>query len=267
MAKKSTGRVTLFITFIILSSGFIKEAGFTRSGTLPKGVHHGERAKIGGMECVFLRGGYFSMGSPGDRGYFNERPRHRVKVNPFWIGRYEVTQIQYRGIMGSNPSYFRGLTRPVEQVSWQMAVDFCKKFSSLYGVTARLPSEAEWEYAARAGTSTDYSWGNRIDGAYCWYNVNSGDSSHPVGLKKPNSWGLYDMSGNVFEWCMDYYSDGFYGDSPGDNPRGPGTGYSRVARGGSWQNNRFNLRSSFRVPFRPERGHFVNGFRIVIEPK
>jgi formylglycine-generating enzyme len=216
---------------------------------------------IGGIEFVGIKGGCFNMGS---NDHIDEKPVHRVCVDSFWMGKYEVTQEQYRAVMGKNPSGFRGSRRPVEKVSWNDAMDFAKKFSKEFGVSVRLPYEAEWEYAARAGTSTKYYWGDSFNDDYAWYSGNSGEKTNPVGRKKPNPWGLYDMSGNVWEWCMDRFDDRYYGKSPERNPAGSPAGKYRILRGGCWDDYRFNLRSSFRYYINPHCRYYDDGFRLVI---
>ena len=198
-----------------------------------------------GMEFVWINGGCFQMGSPDNENgrYLNEGPVHKVCVDGFWMGKDEVTQAQWQKIMGKNPSYFKGDTRPVERVSWEDAQAFLKNFRSLgdFGslgdMTVRLPTETEWEYACRAGTQTAYSFGDDVGqlGDYAWYPANSNSQTHPVGQKKPNAWGLYDMHGNVWEWCQDWYDETYYGQSPEKNPQGPGSGQYRLLRGGQCQ--------------------------------
>jgi len=219
---------------------------------------------VGGIAFAYIKGGSFIMGS--NRGDSDERPRHKVTISDFWMSRYEITQQQYKNIMGSNPSMFKGNRRPVDSVNWEQAVRFCKKFARRYKVKARLPYEAEWEYACRAGTTTSYYWGNTINGAYCWYSANSGSETHPVGKKKPNKWGLYDMLGNVDEWVFDYYDAGYYRSSPIKNPKGPARGYQwKVLRGGSWAYEPKFLRSADRYKFNLQEKLQFNGFRIVIK--
>jgi formylglycine-generating enzyme required for sulfatase activity len=220
--------------------------------------------KIGGIMFMRIPGGSFMMGSPAGEGYGNEHPQHRVTFNSFFIGMYEVTQKQYRDLMGENPSYFKGDDLPVEQVSYNDAMKFCKRFSAKYGVKARLPYETEWEYACRAGSATTYYWGNNVNDAYCWYEKNSGRTTNPVGQKLPNALGLYDMSGNVWEWCMDWYGDDYYQSSPAGNPLGPRAGSSRVRRGGSWDNRDGDLRSAFRSWDLPDDRSSNDGFRVVL---
>jgi formylglycine-generating enzyme required for sulfatase activity len=189
------------------------------------------------MKMVLIRPGKFLMGSPDseqDR-YARECPQHAVTIsNPFYLGATEVTQAQYQAVMGTNPSHFRGPTNPVETVSWYDAAEFCKKLAEKTGQPVRLPTEAEWEYASRAGSKTRFCSGDSDDelAKYAWHWGNSEWKPHPVGRKKPNAWGLYDMHGNVEEWCADWYGE--YPKGPATDPSGPASGYARVVRGGSF---------------------------------
>jgi formylglycine-generating enzyme required for sulfatase activity len=194
------------------------------------------------MKLVLIPAGDFMMGSPdsdwsGDV-QKSEKPQHWVGiVEPFYLGICEVTQEQYLREMGKNPSRFMGNPqRPVETVSWNDAMKFCRRLSKKEGVTYRLPTEAEWEYACRGGTTTRFSFGDDRDdlGDYAWWGGNSQATTHPVGQKRPNAWGLYDMHGNVFEWCADWYADDYYSRSFIVDPSGPGSGQLRLLRGGSW---------------------------------
>ena len=195
------------------------------------------------MKMVLIPAGEFTMGSPDSdkdaRG--DEKPQHRVRITkPFHLGKYEVTQEQWEAVMGNNPSAFKGARNPVEQVSW----DDCQKFlDTLSAKTAGqggkfvLPTEAEWEYACRGGSATRFSFGDatRGLGEDAWYGDNSDQKTHPVGAKKPNAWGLYDMHGNVWEWCADWYDEKYYSNTATDDLQGPSSGSRRVLRGGSWR--------------------------------
>jgi len=217
---------------------------------------------IGGMEFVEIPGGTFMMGRNGDT---DEAPAHRVKVGGFLMGKYEVTQKQYMELMGENPSYFKGdNSLPAECVTWINAMEFCRRFSEKYNVKARLPYEAEWEYACRAGTTIAYYRGDVIDGSFCWYNDNSEGKTHPVGQKKPNKFGLHDMIGNVWEWCMDWYGKDYYSRSPSVNPEGPATGSFRVFRGGSWVSHDGNVLTTYRNRYPAKRFNDDLGFRVVV---
>ena len=195
-----------------------------------------------GMTLVLIPAGEFLMGSTdsdkdADPG---EKPQHRVRITrPFYLGKYLVTQAQWQAVMGGNPSHFKGPENPVEMVSWndcQVFLDKLNAKSDGRGGKFQLPTEAQWEYACRAGTTTRHYFGDEETGLgeYAWYLANSGGKTHPVGEKKPNAWGLYDMHGNVLDWCGDWYDGGYYASSPTDDPTGPSRGSLRVHRGGSW---------------------------------
>ncbi len=202
---------------------------------------------------VLIPAGEFQMGSKAAE---DEIP-HTVHLSAYSIDKYEVTQEQFEKIMGNNPSDFHGEKLPVEQVTWYEARDYCKQ------VGKRLPTEAEWEKAARAGTSTRYFWGDAIDSGYAWYWDNSQRTTHPVGTRQPNAIELYDMSGNVWEWVADYYDDNYYPASPKANPAGPFTSKYRVIRGGSWRDLADVLRTTRRNYDLPV-GRFNHiGFRCV----
>ncbi|WP_096704966.1 formylglycine-generating enzyme family protein [Magnetospirillum sp. 15-1] len=189
-------------------------------------------------EMVVIPAGSFMMGADKnleDASDF-ETPRHRVTIaRPFAIGKYEVTQAEWMAVMGGNPSKFRGRLRPVEQVSWDDAQDFIRRLNAKTGKTYRLPTEAEWEYAARAGTTTAYSFGDDRSklGQYAWFAGNSGKETHPVGQLQANRFGLYDMDGNVLEWVEDCWHDNYTG-APTDGSAWQGRSCLRVNRGGSW---------------------------------
>jgi formylglycine-generating enzyme required for sulfatase activity len=195
-----------------------------------------------------------------------EMPQHLVNLQEFYLGKYPITQEQYQAIMGKNPSNFKNNPKnPVEQVSWNDAQEFCQKLSDKTKKNYRLPSEAEWEYACRAGTQTRYYFGDdeKLLWEYAWYNENSGGKTHPVGQKKPNNWGLFDMHGNVWEWCEDGWHDN-YKNSPKN-----GTAWNdnhsqtkaRVTRGGSWFYDPRDCRSAYRGHF--DNRYFNLGFRVV----
>ena len=254
------------------------------------------------LELVKIEPGTFTMGSPetewlrGD----HEGPQTRVTISKgFWMGKYELTQRQYQELMGNNSSYFTGnLNRPVERVSWYDAVNYCEKLTQREraegrlpsGYVYRLPTEAEWEYACRAGTTTRYSFGDALEcrhecdiccvldsccghkcdfcdllGSYMWWCGNEPNGSKRVGRKKPNPWGLYDMHGNVWEWCLDWCANSYPGGSVTD-PVGPDSGRGRVVRGGYWECHAKRCRSAHRGHCFPDNRHDSTGFRLVLAP-
>ena len=224
------------------------------------------------MKFKRIPAGKFMMGSPdGEKDRQpNEGPQHEVAISkPFYMGIYHVTQEQYEAVMGKNPSNFKGPQNPVETVSWDEAVEFCKKASEKAGKKVRLPTEAEWEYACRAGSKTRFCFGDDDDklGDFAWYAANSGNTTHPVGQKKPNAWGLYDLHGNVWQWCADRYDDKYYGNSPKTDPTGPAEGPYRVLRGGSWNNSPQGCRSAFRINNAPDGRNDLIGFRVAMDSK
>ena len=219
------------------------------------------------MEFVSIRPGSFLMGaSPGDpEAYTDEKPAHAVTITRgFEIGKFPVTQAQYEGLLGNNPSYFQGATHPVEGVSWEDAQKFCEKLNARKdGYIYRLPTEAEWEYAARAGNSSSrYGELDQI----AWHHGNSEATTHPIGLKRPNAWGLYDTLGNVWEWVQDRYALDFYARSPEKDPAGATVGDYRIARGGSWRGiARGPSRVSSRYILKASVRSIVVGFRLARE--
>ncbi|MDR3555720.1 MAG: formylglycine-generating enzyme family protein [Syntrophobacteraceae bacterium] len=189
-----------------------------------------------GIDMVYVKGGCYRMGDTFGGGATEERPVHQVCVDDFYIGKYPVTQAQWQSVMNRNPSRFNdcGADCPVEQVLWKDATGFIGKLNRLTGRNYRLPTEAEWEYAACSGGKRQrYSGGNRA-ATVAWYAGNSGGRTHPVGMKAPNGLGIYDMSGNVWEWVKDWFAPHYYGMSPRNNPQGPASGSLHVMRGGSW---------------------------------
>lgn len=228
-----------------------------------------------GMKLVLIPKGSFMMGAPaGEEGAGDDEEQHEVVIsNDFYLGQTEVTQGQFERVMGTNPSHFRlprspqdDRTRhPVESVSWHEAVEFCERLSSLPAEKEarrlyRLPYQSEWEYACRAGSQTPYFYGSDPEelGSYAWFNDNSGNETQPVGEKQPNRWGLYDMHGNVWEWCADWF-----GEYPA-GPVGPKHGVYRVLRGGGIANAPVACRSAYRIRFTPSLRNRVSGFRIAL---
>ncbi len=218
-----------------------------------------------GMKMVLIPGGEFTMGS--DTGGSDERPPHKVFVNAFYMGATEVTQGQWEALMGNNPSRFRGDPElPVEKISWEDAQEFVRKLNAKEGTDSyRLPTEAEWEYACRAGSEGKFSFGDSEEelDRYAWYKDTSVREAHPVAGKRPNSWGLYDMHGNVWEWVNDWYSKDYYKESPGANPKGPLSGVFRVLKGGSWENAEWHQRCAARYGSGPQVRSGHSGLRVV----
>ncbi|MBI9016734.1 MAG: formylglycine-generating enzyme family protein [Phycisphaerae bacterium] len=218
------------------------------------------------IEFVKIPAGSFMMGSPDNEagGYMSQSPVRKVEISkPFLMGKFEVTQEQYIAVMGKNPSYFSGLKNPVECVSWYDAQKFCKKLSEITKMQVTLPTEAQWEYAARGESQSRFSFGDSENdlGDYCWYKDNSGDKTHPVGQKKPNKFGLYDMHGNVWEWCQDYYQDS-YRNLASKDPKGPSSSTRRLIRGGSWYDSASLCRVANRDTSGPDLRSFSGGFRV-----
>ena len=222
------------------------------------------------FEMVYVEGGTFVMGATSEQesdAYDNEKPVHSVTLSGYYIGKCEVTQELWEAVMGSNPSHFKGAQNPVESVSWNDCQNFIKKLNSLTGRTFRLPTEAEWEYAARGGNQSShykYSGSGNI-GNVAWYDDNSGSKTHAVGTKSPNELGIYDMSGNVYEWCSDRYG-GYYSAGAQTNPQGPSSGSYRVLRGGSWYYYARRCRVSHRGGSGPDNSSSDYGLRLVLVP-
>ena len=214
---------------------------------------------------VWVEGGTFRMGATPEHGsdaFDDEKPVHSVTLSSFYIGKTEVTQALWETVMGSNPSEFKGDDLPVDIVSWDDCQEFIRKLNDLTGQNFRLPAEAEWEFACRGGNNSrgyKYSGNNYIDNV-AWYTDNSGDKTHPVATKSPNELGIYDMSGNVWEWCSDW--KGNYSSGAQVNPKGPCKGVSRVLRGGSWYDDARYCRSSFRHFSGPGFRGKLLGFRL-----
>jgi len=221
-----------------------------------------------GMKMVYVPAGEFDMGSPADeKGHEHDETLHRVKISrPFRMSATEVTQAQYKAVMGERKGRFEGDDRPVEEISWKDAVAFCQKLSKLEGKTYRLPTEAEWEYACRAGSSGRYG-GPSLD-EMAWHDDNSEAATHAVAGRKPNAWGLYDMHGNVAEWCADFYQAAC---APGGgapvavDPTGPAEGKARVVRGGSFASLDRGCRCASRASQPAAYQMKTVGFRVVME--
>jgi formylglycine-generating enzyme required for sulfatase activity len=216
-------------------------------------------------EMVFVEGGTFTMGCTGEQGSDcdnSAKPAHRVTLSSFYIGKYEVTQAQWKALMGNSLSHFKGDSLPVENVSWNDVQKFIEQLNAATGKNYRLPAEAEWEYAARGGNMSKgykYAGGNFVKNIV-WCQSNSDNSTHPVGRKQPNELGIYDMSGNVWEWCNDLY--GAYPASVQNNTSDASSGANRVYRGGSWQNDSVSCRISRRISASPGDIFHNVGFRL-----
>jgi formylglycine-generating enzyme required for sulfatase activity len=242
----------------------------------------GEIKDESGTKMALLVAGRFTMG---DEKEIDATP-HEVAISSFYIDKYPVTQEQYKKVMTENPSRWKGDKNPVEQVRWSDAVKYCNARSLAEGLQPcydlqtwecnfeangyRLPTEAEWEYACRAGSKTVYFFGDSSAklSDYAWVDSNAGGKPHPVGQKKPNPWGLYDMCGNVWEWCNDFYQVDYYQQSPEENPRGPKEGETKVVRGGAWKFSADSCRSGYRYNEDPGYsdvcfGYDIYGFRCV----
>ena len=239
------------------------------------------------MRLVLIPGGKFMMGSPATeagRGS-EEGPQHEVTISkPFYMGAFEVTQEQYEQVMGANPSAFKGAKNPVDTVFWDDAVEFCRKLSARTGKKVMLPTEAQWEYACRAGTTTAFHTGNALkpgqanaviptkpgvwDRVMAWLGMSSAKKTiqtTPAGSFPPNGFGLYDMHGNVWEWCGDWYGEDYYANSPKTDPQGPDSGSYRVLRGGSWGDIPEYCRSAGRIRVTPDDRYSYGGFRVAVD--
>ncbi|RJP32821.1 MAG: formylglycine-generating enzyme family protein, partial [Candidatus Omnitrophota bacterium] len=222
------------------------------------------------LELARIPAGTFMMGSPEDEQdrASNEGPQHSVTLTrEFYLGKYEVTQAQWQAVMGRNPAlgYGVGNNYPVNRVSWDDCQEFLRRLNEMGVGTFRLPTEAEWEYACRAGTTTRFYWGedpnHSMTGNYAWYADNSSGGSREVGLKLPNAWGLFDMSGNVYEWCADWYED--YPNQAQTDPSGPASGAYRMIRGGVWDAGAGNCRSAHRNYSLAGFRYHLYGFRLL----
>ena len=219
------------------------------------------------FEMVRVEGSTFRMGATSeqkDEAWDREKPVHSVTLSGYYIGKTEVTQVLWEAVMGINPSRFKGDYLPVENVSWDDCQEFIRELNALTGQNFRLPTEAEWEFACRGGNNSrgyKYSGSNNL-GSVAWYDGNSGNKTHPVGTKAPNELGIYDMSGNVWEWCADWYGD--YSSGAQTNPTGPYGGSNRVYRGGSWNYDVGRCRSSNRDFYYPWIRDIILGLRLAL---
>ena len=235
---------------------------FLSIGLLANSQNHTETSDKLNIEMIAVQGGAFTMGCTSEQGndcWKDEKPVHRVTVSDFYIGKYEVTQAQWKAVMGNNPSHFEGDNLPVENVSWNDVQEFITTLNAQTGKQYRLPTEAEWEYAARGGNQSQrykYS-GSNIVADVAWY---SESQPHEVGTKMPNELGIYDMSGNVWEWCNCWF--GSYKRSAKTNPHGTSS-TARVARGGSWLDNAWYARVTYRYIGAPDYRCGSIGFRLV----
>ena len=216
------------------------------------------------LEFVLIHPGTFLMGAP--KGADKEKPVHKVTISkPYYLGKNLITQEQWQSVMGKNPSHFKGPKNPVERVSWKDCQAFAKKLHEKDPThTFRLPTEAEWEYACRAGSTTEYCYGDAESQLedYAWFIGNSDNQTHPVGLKKPNAWGLFDMHSNVWEWCQDWF--GPYNSDDATDPVGPASGTGRIWRGGSWDGTASDCRSARRRNYDPNFWYMRCGVRMVM---
>ena len=249
----------------------VSRSAVTMLGAFEVEVASNQSFTVNGVtfNMIGVAGGTFTMGATdeqGDDAFDDEIPTHRVTLSSYYIGQTEVTQALWQAVMGSNPSYFEGNSLPVEKVSWNDCQEFISRLNQITGKTFRLPTEAEWEYAARGGNRSQgykYSGSNTIDDV-AWYKSNSEDLTHTVATKAPNELGLYDMSGNVWEWCWDLYGE--YSSSDQTNPTGPSSGDFRIYRGGSFRHEAWGCRVSGRKYCPPEIIFANVGFRLALEP-
>lgn len=259
-------RYASLIICIMLFSGCIDKGGTDVPVTYNNSI---------GMEFVLIPTGEFDMGSNSTPLIGFDDPLHKVTISkPFYMAKYEVTQEEWASLMGTDPSYYKGDKLPVEQVTWKDAQAFILALNQREKVSKyRLPTEAEWEYACRAGTTTEFSFSNDTTALdrygwsndYGWCAINSNETTHPVGEKKPNTWGLYDMHGNVWEWTQDTWHSGYEGAPQDGSAREDGNTTLRVGRGGSWMDGPNICQSAFRGELEADTGVSVLGFRVVMD--
>lgn len=267
-------RIGVLAMIILGGAWWVAGAGCGSSPTQPATQPSTQPTKeltldLGGsvtMKLVLIPAGTFTMGSPDDEEgrYVGEGPQRQVTISqPFYMGVTEVTEGQYQAVMVSDFN-FKGSNNPQERVSWNEAREFCQRLSQRTGKTVRLPTEAQWEYACRAGTQTRFGFEDSDGslGDYAWFGDNSDSRTHPVGQKQPNAWGLYDMHGNMLEWCSDWYAS--YANASNQDPPGPGSGTDRVQRGGDWFADPRYCRAAHRSRGAPYLGGEFWGFRVVV---
>ena len=250
-----------------------KSSGRSHSSATPTAMSRQERDRIIQnliANMVYVEGGTFTMGATSEQGRdanSDEKPPHQVTLSSFYICKFEVTQALWKLVMGTNPSNYKGNSLlPIENVSWNNCQEFIRKLNAMTGKHFRLPTEAEWEYAARGGKRSKgyiYAGSNNLD-EVAWYGDNSGSITHPVGTKAPNELGLYDMSGNVLEWCQDLYDSSYYNFSPQNNPLGPSSGSIRINRGGSFSCSVAGCRKTYRFYSAPWNTHSDLGLRLAL---
>ena len=222
-----------------------------------------------GLEMIALEKGRFVMGclNQDQACEQDEKPRHEVELSAFYLSKYPISQAQWAEIMGDNPSFFQDCwTCPVENVTWYEVQTFIQDLNQRTGENFRLPTEAEWEYAARAGQESLYAGGSELENL-AWYKENSQGKTQAMGQKQPNAWGFYDFSGSVFEWCSDWYDPNYYTYSPKTNPQGPEQGQYKVLRGGAWDYPASSCRLSYRFNGKPQDRGANGGFRLAKDEK
>jgi formylglycine-generating enzyme required for sulfatase activity len=263
---KNLKRIFITTTLILC----VMLVGFTAAPSVKEELEHANDTSDQSIAMIYVRGGTFTMGCTNEQDsdcFDDEKPAHQVTLSSFYIGKYEVTQAQWKAVMGNNPSKFKGDNLPVDGVTWHKAQEFISKLNQKTGKNYRLPTEAEWEYAARGGNQSrnyKYSGSNQVADV-AWYTSNSGSTTHPVGTKQANELGIYDMSGNVCEWCNDWA--GNYSSSSQTNPTGASSGTLRVLRGTGWLNFAKGARVSHRNFITPGSGYNAIGFRLVSNSK